>query len=413
LSAQKLIVDDGNIFYQIAPMFEFKESVVSLTFDDSYNNQFLIGMPVLKNHDLPATFYLITSIIDSTVMRLINANMSSKFELSSHTSTHPDLLKIGLTADREEFLSSKLFLKSNFGINSGLTLSYPWGIFDSKVKQIAKEFFMAARSTSPGYNTFLSLDRYSLNIQGFGSGTDASRANSWVNYAIKNHLWLIEMIHGINNEGYSPIDSSDLSDHLDYIKESEENIWCSTVSNVIKYLDESRTTRVECDFCTDYEFNIRADDSLDDEVYNQPLTLRVKIPASWDGISISDVENFKTEAIDNSKFVTFNILPDNKLHKIKPAVLNIPEVDPGFKIVFLSANPFNDCIRLSVEVTKQSDIDISFFDLSGKVLVQQKEKGRSGVVNFFIDTNEISTGMYILKVGNNYEGYYVKKMIKT
>src|SRR5450759_1666208 len=207
LSAQKLSFDNSNFFYQIYPIYNFKQSIVSLTFDDGYITQFTIGIPVLKERSLPATFYLITNNVDSVTKSIISENLSKDFEYGSHTVTHPDLIKIGNAEANNELLNSKLFLQKYFGVNSGLTMAYPWGIYNSSVKQIAKNYYLAARSTDVGYNSFYSLDRYALKMQNFDKRTEVYQANQWVDYAIKNKLWLIEMIHGIDNAGYSPIDS--------------------------------------------------------------------------------------------------------------------------------------------------------------------------------------------------------------
>lgn len=240
LKAQKLTVDNSNFFYQIAPIYDFKQSIVSLTFDDGYISQFTVGIPLLKQRNIPATFYIITGRVDSITKSIISDNLTKDFEVGSHTVTHANLVKIGSEDAKMELLNSHSFLQRNFGVNSGLTMSYPWGIYDNSVKQIARNIYLAARSTDVGYNSLYTLDKYALKMQNFDKRIGAYSANPWIDYAIQNHLWLVEIIHGINNVGYSPIDSSVLTEHLDYIKKVEDNIWCSTVSNVIKYIDESK-----------------------------------------------------------------------------------------------------------------------------------------------------------------------------
>jgi peptidoglycan/xylan/chitin deacetylase (PgdA/CDA1 family) len=413
LSSQKLSVDNSGFFYQIAPLFEFRKSAVSLTFDDGSKNQFEIGLPMLKEHNLPATFYLITNSIDTATSRFLVKNSSAEFELGSHTASHPDLIKIGKAEARNELRNSQLFLKENFGINSGLTMSYPWGIHNKAIKLLTAEYYMAARSTYPGYNSFTSLDRYSLSIQGFDANSDANRANLWVNFAIKNNLWLIEMIHGINNIGYSPIDSAVLSEHLDYIVNAGDKIWCGTVSDVIKYLDESRNAIVSCDFYTDSVFTIRAEDYLDDMIYDYPLTLRVKVPSNWEKISISDVEKFRVEITNKSKFVIFNTLPDNSEHTLRPTKLSVPEKESGIKIIYLSANPFSDIIKLSLEIFETIDLDISLFDMSGKEMAHSTRKNVTGVLNLYFETSSLSRGMYFLSIKSSYGEILVKKLLKV
>jgi beta-galactosidase len=412
LSGQKLTVDESDFFYQIAPVYDFKQSIVSLTFDDGYENQFTVGMPILKDRNMPATFYLITDRIDSLTKSLICNNLTNIFEIGSHTATHHDLVKIGNAEAKKELSDSKAFLQENFGINAGLTMSYPGGIYNNSVKQIVKGMFFAARSSDPGYNSLNILDRFAIRTQSFDMNTKANRANQWVDYAIQNHLWLVEKIHGINNTGYSPVDSKVLIEHLDYIKATEDNIWVATISDVIKYIDESKSTKIECELCNDTVYKIRINDFMDDIVYNQPLSIKIKIPANWENISIASLNDFKTENLNNSKFILFNALPDNQQITIRPKSISAPKKETGFRLVYLSANPLFDNVRLSLEIFDTKDIDIVLCDINGKLLIQQKEKAVSGVVDLNFDTSGLSKGMYFLRVSNKGGDLVIKRLVK-
>ena len=117
LNAQNIFVDKSDFFYQISPIYDFKQSIVSLTFDDGYVNQFTIGIPILKERNIPATFYIITDRVDSVTKIIIYENLSKDFEYGSHTVTHPDLIKIGNEGAKQELSNSKSYLKKWFGIN--------------------------------------------------------------------------------------------------------------------------------------------------------------------------------------------------------------------------------------------------------------------------------------------------------
>jgi peptidoglycan/xylan/chitin deacetylase (PgdA/CDA1 family) len=104
LKAQKLTVDNSNFFNQIAPIYDFKQSILSLTFDDGYITQFSIGIPLLKQRNIPATFYIITGRVDSITKSIISDNLSKDFEIGSHTVTHANLVKIGSEDAKMELL---------------------------------------------------------------------------------------------------------------------------------------------------------------------------------------------------------------------------------------------------------------------------------------------------------------------
>jgi peptidoglycan/xylan/chitin deacetylase (PgdA/CDA1 family) len=412
LNAQKIFVDNSGFFYQISPIYDFKKSILSLTFDDGSLNQFLVALPILKEKGIPSTFYVITDFIDSTIKSILLENLSNNYEIGSHTVSHQNLVKIGNEDAKRQLLNSRSFLQSNFGSNAGLTLSYPWGEYNNSIKLIAKGSYLAARTTDVGYNSLSTLDKYALKMQNFEKRTGAYKANTWIDYAIHNNVWLIEMIHGINNIGYSAIDSKVLTEHLDHIKEVEDKIWCSTVSNVIKYIDESKNTKIICEICNDTVYNIRINDFMDDSVYNQPLSIRIKVPANWDSIMMTNVTKFKTEYNNKSKFILFNALPDNKEITIRPVSISAPQKETGIRLISLSANPFRDNIRLSLEALDQQDIDIVLSDINGRLLVHRKEKSVNGVINLLFDTQGMSDGIYFLRVSNNASDVLIKKMIK-
>jgi len=413
LNAQKLSIDNSGFFYQIAPLYDFKQSVVSLTFDDGWVTQFTVALPLLKQRNIPATFYVITNNIDSVSKGFLAENISNDYELGSHTASHQNLVKIGNEEAEKELSDSKMFLKKHFGKNSGLTMAFPWGIYNSSVKQLVKKTYLAARSTGVGYNSFYKLERYDLRMQSFDKQTSAFTANSWVDYAIKNKLWLVEMLHGINDIGFSPISSEVFSEHLDYLNTVSDKIWCSTVSNVIKYIDESGNAKVECDLCNDTIYKIRIYDFMDDSIYNQPLSIKIKVPGNWDSISISNNEKIKTEYNNNSKFILFNALPDNNQIIIRPELISDAENETGLRLVYLSANPFIDNIRLTLEALDKQDVEIVLCNISGRILIRQNEKAVKGVINLNFDTSGMSNGVYFLKVTSNIHGScIIRKMIR-
>lgn len=413
LKAQEVIVDKSNFFYQISPFYNFKQSIVSLTFDDGSANQFTIGIPVLKERNLPATFYVITDFLDSASKNILLENHSTDIEIGSHTKSHPDLIKIGKANAEKELRNSQTYLQREFGNNVGLTFCYPWGIFNNSVKQLAKSIYIAARSADVGYNSLKLLDRFALKMHSFDKNVNVSIANKRVDYAIKNHLWLIEMIHGINDIGYAPLDSAVLVEHLDHIKAAENKIWFSTVSGVIKYIDESENTTIKCDFCSDTVYKIRIDDFMDDSIYDQPLSVRIKVPNNWDDIGISNSEIIRTESVNNSKFILFNALPDNKPITIRPKLISAPEKNSGMQLVFLSINPFIDDIHLALETFERSDIDIMLCDISGKVLIQRKENAVMGVINVSFNTSKMGRGVYFLRVNSSHGEQLVRKLMKV
>jgi peptidoglycan/xylan/chitin deacetylase (PgdA/CDA1 family) len=118
---------------------------VSLCFDDAYSIQHDTFYKALLEHELKASFYVITSRI-GTRGRLTRSQLDELFEegyeIGSHTHTHPHLTEIS-TQEAEYELQRSAELLKPFNCR---TLAYPYGEYDANVVRSAEEHYFAARS---------------------------------------------------------------------------------------------------------------------------------------------------------------------------------------------------------------------------------------------------------------------------
>jgi hypothetical protein len=151
---------------------------------------------------------------------------------------------------------------------------------------------------------------------------------------------------------------------------------------------------------------------MNDSIYNQPLTIRIKVPDNWDSISISNAIKLQTKYYNKNKFIIFNVLPDNQLITIRPGKILVPDKESGIRLIFLSENPFFNEIQLSLEALNQQNIDITLTDMNGRLLIHQKETNVIGVTNMVFDTSVLSNGLYILRVIGYGPTVITKKLMK-
>ncbi len=104
--------------YAIIPLKELFENyrsqkkvpkkTIAITFDDGYINNFTVALPILKKHNVPATFYLITESLENKefyvwpdVIDLIQKHTKEDIKLTVGTFKYPgfycDTLKLSLT----------------------------------------------------------------------------------------------------------------------------------------------------------------------------------------------------------------------------------------------------------------------------------------------------------------------------
>lgn len=125
------------------------ENEFAVGFDDALQCLHHHALPVLEEHGVPATFFVVSGFIGKSsswdVYRQQHMNteeirslLDSGHQIGSHTVTHPDLTRIPEKRVLEELEESKKSLENIFGVEVAF-LSYPFGRFDSRILRIAQE----------------------------------------------------------------------------------------------------------------------------------------------------------------------------------------------------------------------------------------------------------------------------------
>ena len=153
---------------------EYKDNTMCLTFDDGNISDIEVVLPQLLNSSNKATFFIITSYIDTEnyltsedIVKLHRAGM----QIGSHSHTHPDFRELELDDALRELTKSKAILERIIGtkVNS---FSFPFGFHNKALDQSVLD---------AGYNTCLNSDH------GFAKSTDSvlprNSINSSMNFA--------------------------------------------------------------------------------------------------------------------------------------------------------------------------------------------------------------------------------------
>lgn len=199
------------------------KSLVSLTFDDGREEQYVRFYPILAEHDLKATFYVVTERIGwKGVMGWDELKTVYKDgnEIGSHTHTHPHLTTLSNSELDFEFQKSHDVLRP-FNCS---TLAYPYGECDKRVVKHARKYFIAARGyynpnmrkKGLGSNLVLDQERYRLTVFpierpiplknfevlqncslfGLPFSKFKQTMNKLLEYNIERNSWIIFTIHG-------------------------------------------------------------------------------------------------------------------------------------------------------------------------------------------------------------------------
>lgn len=138
-----------------------KKTVV-ITFDDGYEDNFLIAYPILKKNGFPATIFVASSLIGKTIkarqgtdLKILSEqqmrDMASDglIKFGSHANNHLKLAKLEEEEIEKELIDSKKMLLDILG-KEAVSLAYPFGSYNERVKRIAGAYFKIACGVESG-----------------------------------------------------------------------------------------------------------------------------------------------------------------------------------------------------------------------------------------------------------------------
>lgn len=127
--------------YMFKQKNDLPQKPVLINFDDGYRDNYEFAFPVLQQYGVPATFYIITGMLNDRI-RLSPAQIQemAKFRMSfgSHTVSHATLAELPPEKVAFELNASKLALEDVLG-HEVTSLSYPRGSYNATTLRIAGE----------------------------------------------------------------------------------------------------------------------------------------------------------------------------------------------------------------------------------------------------------------------------------
>ncbi len=195
--------------------------VITLVFDDGYQNVFDNAVPLLRANGLHAVFAL--PLNGSRLQR--NRESAIKpwpqwlslgaegHELASHSVNHTDLTKISQAELERELREPSQSLGAT-------TLVYPGGAFNTTVVNAARAHYTAGRTVIRGFETIpprdpMRLQSFNFTIRNFS----VWKANVLAAWTFLANSWLIETYHLVDDDGVLKhrVRTRDLKKHLEFI----------------------------------------------------------------------------------------------------------------------------------------------------------------------------------------------------
>ncbi len=324
------------IKYSISPWFGFKKAACSLTFDDGTLDHYFIAFPELEKRNMKATFFLITKYLkrclwmDSQIKRRLfswdqaREMFNSGHEIGSHSKSHKDLTKRG-TSIKKELRDSFLKIRKEIPLQKGLTFSWPYWRSNEECEEIAAQYYISARSgtgkmkdntgkngADPHSNP---INFFAVNSVCMGLGEIDRTWQEDCERVISEGGWFVVCFHGIDDGrvakewlGWRAMPISQFREILGFI--GDRDFWIAPFGTVSRYIHERDSAVLYLVESSENYFFLLLEDGLDDSIYNQPLSISIKLPVKWDSVLI--VQNDRLLRHNNSEdgYIQFDALPD-------------------------------------------------------------------------------------------------------
>lgn len=322
---------------EIATWYYDKPGAVSISFDDASYTQYEFAYPILEQYGFKATFSLVGTWthekatysaepgyfeIKKMGWQEIKELHDKGHEIAAHGYKHIRYKKYASVQKLAKQMKQVKDLIENHIQSPVYTLHYPYSFTsDSIVAASKRAGFLFGRTGNDAINPVTPANMHLLESKAIinNHNPDETQFKKWLNQA--KGKWLILMYHHL-----FPDDSKEMK-ILRYHKVthtysllpdtfqkqmqalSGQNAWVAPIATVGKYVVEREHTKIKLrKFC--HKLYIKTATNLDTTVYNQPLTIKVKLP--WKKVKIrKGKESYMYNVKNQTLFL--DILPNSKI----------------------------------------------------------------------------------------------------
>lgn len=299
--------------YEVATWPGFRSAAVSYTFDDGTSNQFAVAIPMFNEFDFDMTLFTVTNWSPNWTA-LQNA-AAQGHEVASHTVTHANLSGLTIAQQTTELANSQAVINSHIPGNQCITIAYPYCVPGDQ--SLCEQYYIAARHCQGYIEPSTPANFYQISSIICGSqGSVKTLADFTAKFTstASSHGWCVFLLHGIDNDGgYSPLSSSILRDSLEYLDANRGTFWVSTFGNAVRYIRERNDVSVTEVSAEATQITVQAADTLDNTVYNYPVTIRRPLPEGWTWAKVSQNSQpaeTKITEVASITYVMFTAVPD-------------------------------------------------------------------------------------------------------
>lgn len=212
-----------------------KRAAASYTFDDGYPSSTKIA-DIFERHGARATFYVVAGTVAATTgWDFWRAIAARGHEIGNHSMTHSIEMNnpaLSLQTLETEITGAQRLIEQQLGIRPQ-TMAFPWHLHDSRALEIARRTHFSVRKLDIGESNY--------EFAFFDTEHEPTlplalaRANAQLAKIVNEDGWMVAGGHGVDGDGWSPVTSQFLEDHLAYAAQFSSRLWIGTYEKVARY----------------------------------------------------------------------------------------------------------------------------------------------------------------------------------
>jgi oligosaccharide reducing-end xylanase len=353
--------------YQVGTWRGFRTAAITYTFDDGCPNQYTIAIPMFNGYGYKLTMFTVTGMgwYEPTHWDQLQTAAAAGHEIASHTVTHPTL---NTSNEVYELSNSKIAIEVNVPGSKCVTVAYP--NCSESTESVIATYYIAGRNCDGIINPPTPSNFYKLGCHLLGNccgNNTLASVTSKDDWAASVGGWCIFLIHGIDSDGgFSPFSSTTLDQSLQYLDARRNIFWVDTFGNVVRYIKERDDVSVSETSNTGDSITLAVTDTLDNAIYNYPVTLRRPLPAGWGSANVSQNGLPVTSSIvvvNSTAYVMFDVVPDGGDVVLSKGIYGDftgdGVVDLNDLSFFVKFWPVNDC-NTTIGVDVDEDCIVNF-----------------------------------------------------
>ncbi len=303
-----------------------KLGAFTLTIDDNNEQDIPFWKTMQKKYGFNFTWFLMTEADEKYNVKCWNC-FKQLAKSGNAIQGHDDRNWYENPKEKEKNTSIKRYIRrltdtqkkieSEINDQKCLTYAYPWG--EGNDTEVSK-LFIAARDVVGLPNQANRVNYNHVNsISNSHIYKDESSRKKYVLPILTkidtieglNYYrgWLSTHFHHVNfDEAYTLT-----NDFLNYLKQKENKLWIGTFPDVAKYSQEYTTHSLKIDSISDTAISFTLTDEMLDEIYDFPLTVKVRLANNWTSFSTTqngkDIES-KIIVYNQNNYVLVKVIPD-------------------------------------------------------------------------------------------------------